>query len=83
MLAGQRNYPGQIFVEITMPTFNIFVTTPKSEIPDGFVLEASKFLAKQLGKPESVSENLFYHTFPRRENRPIRAERSVCSIQIS
>ena len=42
-----------------MPTFNIFVSTPKSEIPDGFLLEASKFLAKQLGKPETVSVRLY------------------------
>ncbi|KAH3890641.1 macrophage migration inhibitory factor homolog isoform X2 [Dreissena polymorpha] len=36
-----------------MPTFNIFVTTPKSQIPKDFILEASKFIAQQLGKPES------------------------------
>jgi len=36
-----------------MPTFNIFVTTPKKDIPENFILEASKFLANQLGKPES------------------------------
>nr|AKN56918.1 macrophage migration inhibitory factor [Meretrix meretrix] len=36
-----------------MPTFNIFVSIPASEIPGDFIGEASKFIAKQLGKPES------------------------------
>lgn len=36
-----------------MPTFNIFVSIPKSNIPDDFLMSASKFIAKQLGKPES------------------------------
>ena len=37
-----------------MPTFNIFVTTKREDIPDGFLLRASKFIAGILGKPESV-----------------------------
>nr|AYE92699.1 macrophage migration inhibitory factor [Sinohyriopsis cumingii] len=36
-----------------MPIFRIYTNTPKSEIPDGFLLQASHFIAKQLGKPES------------------------------
>ncbi|XP_052798947.1 macrophage migration inhibitory factor homolog [Mya arenaria] len=36
-----------------MPTFNIFVTTAKKDVPADFVLKASKFIAAQLGKPES------------------------------
>lgn len=36
-----------------MPTFNIFVSIPKSDIPANFLQEASAFIAKQLGKPES------------------------------
>ncbi|KAK3585336.1 hypothetical protein CHS0354_004602 [Potamilus streckersoni] len=36
-----------------MPIFKIYTNTLKSEIPDGFLLEASSFIAKQLGKPES------------------------------
>ncbi|KAK3084804.1 hypothetical protein FSP39_019346 [Pinctada imbricata] len=35
-----------------MPTFAIYTNLPKDKIPDGFVLNASKFLAEQLGKPE-------------------------------
>ncbi|XP_060597838.1 macrophage migration inhibitory factor homolog [Ruditapes philippinarum] len=35
-----------------MPTFNVFVSISRDEIPADFVLEASKFIAGLLGKPE-------------------------------
>jgi hypothetical protein len=37
-----------------MPTFNVFVSISRDEIPADFVLEASKFIAGLLGKPEQV-----------------------------
>jgi hypothetical protein len=41
--------------EFTMPTFAVYTNLQRSSIPDDFVLKASAFIAKQLGKPESVS----------------------------
>ncbi|XP_045172313.2 macrophage migration inhibitory factor homolog [Mercenaria mercenaria] len=36
-----------------MPTFNVFVSIKKEDVPDNFLTEASAFIAKLLGKPES------------------------------
>jgi len=38
-----------------MPTFVIYTNITKEKIPPNFVLDASKFIAERLGKPESVS----------------------------
>ena len=39
----------------SMPTFAIYTNLPKEKNPPNFVLDASKFIAERLGKPESVS----------------------------
>ena len=39
----------------SMPTFAINTNLTKEKIPPNFVLDASKFIAERLGKPESVS----------------------------
>ena len=36
-----------------MPTFAIYTNLTKEKIPPNFVLDASKFIAERLGKPES------------------------------
>ncbi|XP_052073223.1 macrophage migration inhibitory factor-like [Mytilus californianus] len=36
-----------------MPTFAIYTNLPKDKIPGSFILDASSFIAKRLGKPES------------------------------
>ena len=39
----------------SMPIFAIYTNLTKEKIPPNFVLDASKFIAERLGKPESVS----------------------------
>jgi hypothetical protein len=39
----------------SIPTFTIYTNLTKEKNPPYFVLDASKFIAERLGKPESVS----------------------------
>lgn len=46
-----------------MPVFSIATNLKRDQIPENFVREASKFIASELKKPESVSMIIFLINF--------------------
>lgn len=42
-----------------MPTFAVYTNLPNDKVPGDFLQQASAFVAKQLGKPESVCSHFF------------------------
>jgi hypothetical protein len=61
----------------SMPTFAIYTNLTKEKIPTNFVLDASKFIAEKLGKPESVSD--VNHWEQKKKSRGF-SHFSLCSI---
>ena len=49
-------------VQLKMPTFVLYTNLSKEKIPEGFLLDASKFIAQRLGKPEGVSVVITLYT---------------------
>jgi len=60
-----------------MPTFVIYTNITKEKIPPNFVLDASKFIAERLGKPESVSVVNHWEQKKRVDNLIYKKKRGV------
>lgn len=61
-----------------MPTFAIYTNLPKDKIPGNFLLDASSFIAKRLGKPESVWVVIPLIMYNQQNKQQIRGDNLPC-----